>query len=96
MRSPSGSSPRSSLMPNVLLLPAHMRGEGKLHSDIDLVVLYGPEFTAVRREAHAVEGVPIEVLLHNEQARDFFFDKDVSRGVCIMPSMIVGGWTRIR
>ena len=28
-----------------------MRGEGKPHSDIDLVVLYGPDFMAVRREA---------------------------------------------
>jgi len=68
-----------------------MRGEGKPHSDIDLVVLYGPDFTAVRREAHAFEGVPIDVFLHNEQAQDFFFDKDVRRGVCALLSMIVEG-----
>ena len=68
-----------------------MRGEGKPHSDIDLVVLYGPDFTAVRREAHAFEGVPIDVFLHNEQAQDFFFGKDVRRGVCALPSMIVEG-----
>ena len=68
-----------------------MRGEGKPHSDIDLVVLYGPDFMAVRREAHAFEGVPIDVFLHNEQAQDFFFDKDVRRGVCALLSMIFEG-----
>ena len=46
-----------------------MRGEGKPHSDIDLVVLYGPDFMAVRREAHVFKGVLIDVFLHNEQAQ---------------------------
>ena len=68
-----------------------MRGEGKPHSDIDLVVLYGPDFMAVRREAHAFEGVLIDVFLHNEQAQDFFFDKDVRRGMCALLSMMVEG-----
>lgn len=68
-----------------------MRGEGKPHSDIDLVVLYGPDFMAVRREAHVFKGVLIDVFLHNEQAQDFFFDKDVRRGVCALLSMIVEG-----
>jgi predicted nucleotidyltransferase len=68
-----------------------MRGEGKPHPDIDLVVLYGPNFVAVRREAHAFEGVLIDVFLHNEQAQDFFFDKDGRRGVCALLSMIVEG-----
>lgn len=68
-----------------------MRGEGKPHSDIDLVVLYGPDFMAVRREAHAFEGVMMDVFLHNEQAQDFFFDKDVRRSVCALLSMIVEG-----
>ena len=65
-----------------------MRGEGKPHSDIDLVVLYGPDFMAVRREAHVFESVPIDVFLHNEQAQDFFFDKDIRRGVCALLSRL--------
>ena len=36
-----------------------MRGEGKPHSDIDLVVLYGPDFMAVRREGIAPAFVEI-------------------------------------
>ncbi len=68
-----------------------MRGEGKAHSDIDVVVLYGPDFTDVRRESHVFEGIPIDTFLHNEQAQDFFFDKDVRRGVCALLSMVVEG-----
>ena len=68
-----------------------MRGEGKPHSDIDVVVLYGPDFTDVRRELHVFEGILIDTFLHNEQAQDFFFDKDVRRGVCALLSMVVEG-----
>ena len=68
-----------------------MRGEGKPHSDIDFVILYGKDFEDVRRESQIYNGTPIEVFVHNEQAQDYFFAKDIKRGMCVMPSMVAEG-----
>ena len=56
-----------------------MRGEGKPHSDIDLVLLYGPDFTAVRREAHAFEGVPIDLAEKRKRMAQALIEKGPPR-----------------
>jgi hypothetical protein len=68
-----------------------MRGEGKPHSDIDLVVIYSDDFDAVRRESKVFNDVPIESFVHNERSLKYFIDLDVDGGVPSMPSMIVEG-----
>lgn len=68
-----------------------MRGEGRAHSDIDLVILYDDSFDDVRRESHMYKDVPIEVFVHNVQAQNYFFDNDRKRGIPTMNSMVAEG-----
>jgi predicted nucleotidyltransferase len=68
-----------------------MRGEGKPHSDIDLVVIYGDAFDTVRRESKIFETVPIESFVHNEKSLKYFINLDVDGGVPSMPSMVSEG-----
>ena len=68
-----------------------LRGEATEKSDIDMVVLYGDDFTDVHRFSAVVAGWPVEFFVHNRQAQDYFMDRDRQRGMCVMMDMIVNG-----
>ena len=53
------------------------RGGGTASSDIDIVVLYGPEFADIHRDTVEHQQWLIEFFVQNEQAQNFFFDKSI-------------------
>nr|WP_210239683.1 nucleotidyltransferase domain-containing protein [Mesorhizobium sp. B3-1-6] len=67
-----------------------MRGKGTYFSDIDLVVIYD-HLEAARRESFVVEGIPIEVFVHDRETLAWFIDEDVSRGRPSILNMIGEG-----
>jgi|TARA_R110002124_G_scaffold89216_2_gene228297 hypothetical protein len=68
-----------------------LRGEATEKSDIDMVVLYGDDFTDIHRFSAVVAGWPFEFFVHNAQAQDYFMDRDRQRGMCVMMDMIANG-----
>jgi len=68
-----------------------LRGEATEKSDIDMVVLYGDDFTDIHRFSAVIAGWPVEFFVHNTQAQDYFMDRDRQRGMCVMMDMIANG-----
>lgn len=67
------------------------RGEGTASSDIDLVVMYDDFFEDVHRDTLEEQGWLVELFVQNEMAQEYFFAKDIARGVAIMPHMVAFG-----
>lgn len=67
-----------------------MRGQGTYLSDIDLVVVYD-HLDAARRESFVVQGVPVEVFVHDRETLAWFINEDVIRGRPSILNMIVEG-----
>jgi len=68
-----------------------LRGEETDKSDIDIVVLYGPEFEDIHRHSAIVAGWPVEFFVQNPAAQDYFMEKDRRRGHCVIMDMVANG-----
>ncbi len=67
------------------------RGQGTATSDIDLAILYGDDFTDIHRDTIIHQGWLVELFVHNEQAQNYFFDKDIKKGTGTMVHMVATG-----
>ena len=67
------------------------RGAATASSDIDLVVMYNPDFVDIHRDTVEHAGWLVELFVHNEQAQNYFFDLDVKNGTGVMAHMVATG-----
>jgi hypothetical protein len=67
-----------------------MRGMGTPSSDIDLVVLHSA-LPHAHRESVVFEGVPLEVLVHDEGTLRWFLEADVKAGRPVLIRMVMEG-----
>lgn len=67
-----------------------MRGEGTLHSDLDMIVVY-PRLSAPRRESFLENGLPVQAFLHDPMSLDRVVAISAARGRPSFPTMIVEG-----
>ncbi|MES2442198.1 MAG: nucleotidyltransferase domain-containing protein [Pseudomonadota bacterium] len=64
-----------------------LRGEGTLHSDIDLVVVFD-RLEVARRESFLFEGVPVEAFVHDEETLAWAVNSSAARGRPGFPALI--------
>jgi predicted nucleotidyltransferase len=55
-----------------------VRGEGTVHSDLDLVVVY-PALAAAYRESFVLDRLPVEAFVHDPETLEYFFVEVDSR-----------------
>lgn len=67
-----------------------MRGEGRAYSDIDLVIVYRA-LPLAHRESMMVEGVPVEMFVHDPATLAHFMERDIARGRPSLLSMVAEG-----
>ena len=67
------------------------RDEGTPTSDIDIVVLYDDSFDDVHRASKTEEGWPVELIVQNIKAQDYYLEKDRKRGMCVLASILCTG-----
>jgi hypothetical protein len=67
------------------------RGQGTASSDIDMPVLFGPDFTDIHRHTVNYQGWLIEFFVHNEQAQNYFLHQDRESGARAMIHMVACG-----
>lgn len=67
-----------------------IRGEGKKHSDLDIVVLFSKLPNAFR-ESFVFEFTPIEAFVHDPETIHWFVDDEKKKGINILAHMISTG-----
>ncbi|MCW2350053.1 hypothetical protein M2333_000710 [Sphingobium sp. B11D3B] len=67
-----------------------MRGEGRAWSDIDLVVVYRA-LPLAHRESETVDGVPVEMFVHDPSTLAWFMEQDIAKGRPSLLSMVAEG-----
>jgi hypothetical protein len=67
-----------------------VRGEGRLFSDVDLIVLYS-RLSPARREAFVVADTPVEAFVHDPETLAWFVDKDTAAGRPTLIGMMAEG-----
>ena len=67
-----------------------IRGEGKKHSDLDIVVLFSKLPNAFR-ESFVFESTPIEAFVHDPETIHWFVDGEKKKGINILAHMISTG-----
>lgn len=68
-----------------------IRGAATEKSDIDITVIHNEGFEDVHRFSTIEGGWPIEFFVQNEQANQYFMNKDRERGMAVMMDMMVNG-----
>ena len=68
-----------------------IRGTETEKSDIDITVILPDDFDDVHRFSTVEQGLPIEFFVQNEQANNYFMNKDRERGMAVMMDMMCHG-----
>lgn len=64
-------------------------GRATATSDLDIVVLAGPEDRV--REAIRVQGVPVELFVHTDESVAYWFEREREQGGCTLAHMLATG-----
>lgn len=67
-----------------------LRGEGRPHSDLDLVVLH-ERLDHAWRESFLIDGLPVEAFVHDPETLAWFFRKDRQSGRPALVGMVAEG-----
>jgi predicted nucleotidyltransferase len=68
-----------------------MRGEGTIHSDLDIVVVY-EKLEAAWRDSFHYDNWPIEVFVHDPTTLNYFYEKfDKATGIPSLANMVIEG-----
>ncbi len=68
-----------------------IRGTATEKSDIDITVIQPDDYDDVHRFSTVEQGWPIEFFVQNEQANQYFMQKDRERGMAVMMDMMCNG-----